>query len=72
MKKNNPFFDPDDWLKFVLVVTVPLTFLFTFLTVIVRDRALDPVVSGGMLALLGAIVALVTMKKDKDNDEPEV
>ena len=64
--------DPNDWLKFMLVATVPLTFFFTLLTVVLRDRTLDPVVSGGMLTLLGAIVALVTMKKDKDKDEPEV
>ena len=61
-------YSPDDWAKFILVVTVPLSFFFTLLTVFVRDRTMDPVISGGMLTLLGGIVA-VAMKKDKDKDK---
>ena len=61
-------YSPDDWAKFILVVTVPLSFFLTLLTVFVRDRTMDPVISGGMLTLLGAIVA-VTMKKDKDKNK---
>lgn len=62
-------FKPDEWLKFMLVVTVPVTFVLVLLGVTIRDRVLDPVVSGGMIALLGAIVSIVVTKKDKDKDE---
>ena len=67
-------FKPDDWLKFMLVVTVPVTFVLILVGVTVRDRTLDPVVSGGMLTLLGAVVAAVTVgnSKGKDKDEPKV
>lgn len=57
-------FEPDEWLKFMLVVTVPITFILVLLTITIRDRVLDPVLSGGMLALLGAIVALLASKGD--------
>ena len=67
-------FKPDEWLKFMLVVTVPVTFVLILVGVTVRDRTLDPVISGGMIALLGAIVAAVTVgnSKGKDKDEPKV
>jgi xanthine/uracil permease len=67
-------FRPDEWLKFMLVVTVPVTFVLILVGVTVRERTLDPVVSGGMLTLLGAIVAAVTVgnSKGKDKDEPEI
>ena len=48
----------------MLVVTVPITFILVLLTITIRDRVLDPVLSGGMLALLGAIVALLASKGD--------
>ena len=59
-------FKPEDWLKFMLVVTVPVTFVLILMMITIRDRTLDPVVSGGMIALLGAIVALVVSKGDGD------
>ena len=59
-------FKPDEWLKFMLVVTVPVTFVLVLVTVTIRDRVLDPVVSGGMIALLGAVVALVVSKGDSE------
>ena len=67
-------FKPDEWLKFMLVVTVPVTFVLILVGVTVRDRTLDPVVSGGMLTLLGAVVAAVTVgnSKGKDKDEPKI
>ena len=67
-------FKPDEWLKFMLVSTVPITFTLVLVMVAVRDRVLDPIISGGMLTLLGAIVAAVTVgtSKGKDKDEPEV
>mgnify|MGYP006099521001 FL=1 len=67
-------FRPDEWLKFMLVITVPVTFVLILVGVTVRERTLDPVVSGGMLTLLGAIVAAVTVgnSKGKDKDEPEI
>jgi len=67
-------FKPDEWLKFMLVSTVPITFILVLVMVAVRDRVLDPIISGGMLTLLGAIVAAVTVgtSKGKDKDEPEI
>ena len=64
-------FKPDEWLKFMLVVTVPATFVLILLMITFRDRVLDPVVSGGMIALLGAIVAIVVTKGDNKN-EPKI
>ena len=64
-------FKPDEWLKFMLVVTVPATFVLILLMITIRDRVLDPVVSGGMIALLGAIVAIVVTKGDNKN-EPKI
>ncbi|MCH1462409.1 MAG: hypothetical protein L7U46_00805 [Candidatus Nanopelagicales bacterium] len=37
----------------------------------IRDRTLDPVVSGGLIAILGAIVALFAGQSNKDKDEEE-
>ena len=67
-------FRPDEWLKFMLVITVPVTFVLILVGVTVRERTLDPVISGGMLTLLGAIVAAVTVgnSKGKEKDEPEI
>jgi hypothetical protein len=65
-------FKPEEWLKFILVVTVPITFFLILVMITVRDRTLDPVISGGMLTLLGAIVATATIGKGKDKDEPKV
>ena len=48
----------------MLVVTVPVTFVLILLGITIRDRVLDPVVSGGMIALLGAIVSIVVTKGD--------
>lgn len=59
-------FKPEEWLKFILVITVPVTFVLILLMITIRDRTLDPVVSGGMIALLGAIVALVVSKGDSE------
>ena len=59
-------FKPEDWLKFMLVITVPVTFVLILVMITIRDRVLDPVISGGMIALLGAIVALVVSKGDGD------
>jgi hypothetical protein len=62
-------FRPDEWLKFMLVVTVPVAFVLILVGVTVRDKTLDPVVSGGMIAILGAIVAIVVTKSKNDNGE---
>lgn len=64
-------FKPEDWLKFMLVITVPVTFVLILVMITIRDRTLDPVVSGGMIALLGAIVAIVVTKGDSNN-EPKI
>ena len=61
-------FKPDEWLKFMLVVTVPVTFVLVLLGITIRDRMLDPVVSGGMIALLGAIISVVVRAGNNKNE----
>ena len=54
----------------MIALTIPLTFALVLIGAGIRDRVLDPVVSGGLIAILGAIVALFAGKtEDKDKDE---
>lgn len=51
----------------LLAATIPLTFVLVIAGAFVRDRVLDPVLTGGLIAILGAVVALFgAEKKDKD------
>ena len=52
----------------MIAATIPLVFVLVLLGAAFRDRVLDPVVSGGLIAILGAIVALFA-GADKDKDE---
>jgi uncharacterized membrane protein YdjX (TVP38/TMEM64 family) len=53
----------------MIALTIPLTFVLVIIGAAFRDRVLDPVVSGGLIAILGAVVALFAVKEDKDKDE---
>ena len=54
----------------MIALTIPLTFALVLIGAGIRDRVLDPVVSGGLIAILGTIVALFAGKTDeKDEDK---
>ena len=53
----------------MIALTIPLTFALVLIGAGLRDRVLDPVVSGGLIAILGAVVALFAGKEDKDKEE---
>jgi len=54
----------------MIAATIPLVFVLVLLGAAFRDRVLDPVVSGGLIAILGAIVALFAgQKEEKDEDK---
>lgn len=51
-----------------LAFTIPTVFVLVLLGVAVRDRQLDPTVAGGLIAILGSIVALfATRENDNGN-----
>ena len=59
----------DKWVRRAIAFTIPLTFVLVLLGAGIRDRVLDPVVSGGLIAILGTIVALfATADKEKKED----
>ena len=54
----------------MIALTIPLTFALVLIGAGIRDRVLDPVVSGGLIAILGGIVALFSgQTDDKDEDK---
>ena len=57
----------DKWVRRAIAFTIPLTFVLVLLGAGIRDRVLDPVVSGGLIAILGTIVALFATADKKDN-----
>jgi hypothetical protein len=64
-------FDPAKWSLFVLACTVPITLSLILVLAAWKDRVLEQVVSGGLIAILGAIVAAsfnITSKKRDDDD----
>ena len=50
-----------------LALTVPTVFVLVLLGVTIRDRQLDPTVAGGLIAILGSIVALFATREDSDD-----
>lgn len=60
----------DKWLKFTLAITVPLSFVLVLVGVMVTRRQIDPTVAGGLIAILGAIVALFTVGETRKNPNP--
>ena len=52
-----------------LALTVPTVFVLVLLGVTIRDRQLDPTVAGGLIAILGSIVALFATREDRDDEK---
>ena len=65
----------DPVVRRILACTIGAVFVLLVLAVAVRDRQLEPTVAGGLVALLGAIVALFSTRDNynnhqrKDNDD---
>ncbi len=63
----------DKWVRRMIAATIPFSFFAVFIVSGWRDRTLDPSVSGGLIALLGAIVAIFSgasvMKDDEDKED---
>ena len=58
----------DPVVRRTLAATVTAVFVLLVLAVAIRDRQLDPTVAGGLIAILGSIVALfATREKDNGN-----
>ena len=52
----------------LLAATIPMTFMLVIAGAFIRDRVLDPVLTGGLIAILGAVVALFGADKMKNED----
>lgn len=65
----------DKWIRFAIALTIPGTFVLVLIGSTVRDRVLPDVVSGGLIAVLGSIVAIFSARyantKSKDQVEDE-
>ena len=64
----------DKWVRRMIAATIPFSFFAVFIVAGWRDRTLDPSVSGGLIALLGAIVAIfsgASVMKDNEGKEEE-
>ena len=59
----------EKWIRFTLAITVPLTFLLLLAGATFRNRVLPEVVAGGLVAVLGAIVATFAIDKRGKKDE---
>ncbi len=57
----------DKVVRRALALTVPAVFVLVLLGTAVRDRTLDPTVAGGLIAILGSIVALFATREDSDD-----
>ena len=53
----------------MIALTIPLTFVLVMVGAGIRDRVLDPVVSGGLIAILGTIVALFAGQSNKEDED---
>ena len=62
----------DAWLRFVLAITVPLTFALVLIGAAFRDRQINEAIGGGLIAVLGAIVALFATRNGGKNDDEDV
>jgi len=62
----------DKWVRRMIAATIPFSFFAVFIVAGWRDRTLGPSVSSGLIALLGAIVAIFSgASVMKDNEEEE-
>ena len=59
----------DKIVRRALALTVPTVFVLVLLGVTIRDRQLDPTVAGGLIAILGSIVALFATRENEDSDK---
>ena len=59
----------DKWVRRSLALTIPTTFVLVLLGATFRDRVLDPVVTGGLIAILGSLVALFSTADKKHKEE---
>ena len=60
----------EKWLRWTLAVTVPITFTLVLIGAAFRDRQVNEAIAGGLIAVLGAIVALfATRNGGKDDGE---
>ena len=57
----------DKYVRRMLAFTIPMVFVLVLVGVAVRDRQLDPTVAGGLIAILGSIVALFATREDSDD-----
>ena len=60
----------DPVVRRTLAATITAVFVLLVISVAIRDRQLDPTVAGGLIAILGSIVALfATRDTDKGGDD---
>ena len=57
----------DKWVRRSLALTIPAVFVLVLVGVALRDRQLDPTVAGGLIAILGSIVALFATREDSED-----
>lgn len=55
--------------RFILALTIPTVFVLVLVGATLRDRVLPDVVSGGLIAILGSLVALFTSRYAKRDDK---
>ena len=57
-----------EWIRFTLAVTVPLAFVLVLVGAAARNQRLNEAVAGGLIAVLGAIVALFAAQGNNKDD----
>jgi len=62
----------DHYVRRALAFTVPLVFVLVLLGTAFRDRTLDPTVAGGLIAILGSVVALFASQSNTDGTKERV
>ena len=55
----------------MLAFTIPLVFVLVLLGTAFRDRTLDPTVAGGLIAILGSVVALFAAQSNTDGTKDQ-
>lgn len=61
----------EKWLRFTLAVTVPITFTLVLIGAAIRDRQVNEAIAGGLIAVLGAIVALFAVRENRKDQDDE-
>ena len=61
----------DRYVRRALAFTVPLVFVLVLLGTAFRDRTLDPTVAGGLIAILGSVVALFASQSNTDGTKDQ-